>query len=256
MRKRRSKKTATYLISHPHGLVKVGVTTDIKARMRSLSRLSAKPLTLQYTIWLQRDDALNLEKMTHNALSSHRLFGEWFQVSVAFARDVICDLASANGLVTCEAPRSTLPDTPVAEHAGFCDYPIQVKPDDAGYLVTCPDLPEVTTDADTITDAPVRAADAIEEALAGRLEDFGSIPYPSDGDLRCGPISSSLALKVALKWKIEDQGVNRAELARILNWNRNSVDRLFHPRHGTKIDQFDAAFRAVGAFPVFKVREL
>ena len=133
-------------------------------------------------------------------------------------------------------------------------YPIEVEADGDGYLVTCPDLPEVTTDADTIGDAPARAADAIEEALASRLEDFDPIPLPSrESGLLSLPIPSLIALKVALKWKIEEQGTNRAELARRLEWNRNSVDRLFQPRHGTKIEQFDAAFRAVGAMPVFNI---
>jgi len=135
-------------------------------------------------------------------------------------------------------------------------YPIDVQPDGDGYLVTCPDLPEVTTDAETMEDAPFRAADAIEEALASRLEDFESIPHPSGDDgLLSLPISSLIALKVALKWKIEEQGRSRAELARLLDWNRNSVDRLFQPRHGTKIDQFDAAFRAIGVMPEFNVRD-
>ncbi len=136
-------------------------------------------------------------------------------------------------------------------------YPINVEPDGDGYLVTCPDLPEVTTDADTLEDVPFRATDAIEEALASRLEGFEPIPRPSsESGLLCLPIPSLIALKVALKWKIEERGINRAELARLLGWNRNSVDRLFQPRHGTKIDQFDAAFRAIGVMPVFNIREL
>ncbi len=136
-------------------------------------------------------------------------------------------------------------------------YLLDVQPDGDGFLVTSPDLPEVTTDADTLEDVPFRAADAIEEALASRLEDFEPIPRPSgENGLLCLPIPSLIALKVALKWKIEEQGTNRAELARLLGWNRNSVDRLFQPRHGTKIDQFDAAFRAIGVMPVFNIREI
>ena len=33
---------------------------------------------------------------------------------------------------------------------------------------------------------------------------------------------------------------------RRLNWKRESVDRLFRLNHATRLEQFDAAFRALG----------
>src|SRR5436309_15996746 len=58
-------------------------------------------------------------------------------------------------------------------------YPIVFEPDDNGtLLVTCPDLPEVTTWGEDEEDALRRAADAIEEALAARIAHRDPIPEP------------------------------------------------------------------------------
>jgi antitoxin HicB len=56
-------------------------------------------------------------------------------------------------------------------------YALVLEPDDNGtLLVTCPDLPEVTTFGDDPEDALRRAADAIEEALASRIAGHEDIP--------------------------------------------------------------------------------
>jgi len=50
------------------------------------------------------------------------------------------------------------------------DYPLVIEPDDnETLLVTCPDLPEVTTFGEDEEDALQHASDAIEEALAARM---------------------------------------------------------------------------------------
>lgn len=60
------------------------------------------------------------------------------------------------------------------------NYPVILTPDDNGTLmVTCPDLPEVTTFGEDETDALRRAAEAIEEALAARIARGDKIPSPS-----------------------------------------------------------------------------
>ncbi|MBE9635800.1 type II toxin-antitoxin system HicB family antitoxin [Salipiger mangrovisoli] len=125
------------------------------------------------------------------------------------------------------------------------NYPINVEPDGDGYLVTCPDLPEVTSDGDTLEEAFANGADAVEEALAGRLDDFDGIPHPSVGELTVA-VSTLIGLKVQLYWELEARGLSRADLVRTLGWSRTQVDRLFAPRHATRLDQFDAAFEALG----------
>lgn len=59
-------------------------------------------------------------------------------------------------------------------------YAVILVPDDNGtVLVTCPDLPEVTTFGEDEEDAMQRAADAIEEALAARISRRADIPAPT-----------------------------------------------------------------------------
>jgi predicted RNase H-like HicB family nuclease len=59
-------------------------------------------------------------------------------------------------------------------------YLIKLEPDDNDtLLVTCPALPEVATFGEDEADAVRRARDAIEEALAARIEDGMDIPAPA-----------------------------------------------------------------------------
>jgi antitoxin HicB len=54
------------------------------------------------------------------------------------------------------------------------------------------------------------------------------------------------ALKVSLYWALGEAGITRAELMRRLSWKRESVDRLFRLDHASRLDQIEAAFRALG----------
>ena len=133
-------------------------------------------------------------------------------------------------------------------------YRVRLQPDDNGtFLVTCRAFPEVTTFGETHADAMMHARDAIEEALAARIADGEDIP---DADMR-GPhlvrLPALTALKAELYRSLRAAGVTRAELARRLKWNRESVDRLFRLDHASKLDQIEAAFAALGCKLDFEV---
>jgi antitoxin HicB len=126
-------------------------------------------------------------------------------------------------------------------------FPITLSPDDNGtFLATCEALPEVTSFGEDEADAMSHAADAVAEAVSARLARFDPIPRPAP---TFGPqvgIGTQLTMKVMLKWAMEDQGINRANLAKSIGIHRQQVDRLFDPGHATRLDQYDAAFRALG----------
>ncbi len=125
------------------------------------------------------------------------------------------------------------------------EYPVTLTQDDDGsLLVTCPDLPEVTTFGNDEADALLHGRDAIEEALAARMDEFSPIPRPGEGALRVR-VRLPLTMKLQLYWALHDNGMTRADLARALGWHRNQVDRLFDPNHATRLDQFEAAFEAL-----------
>jgi antitoxin HicB len=137
------------------------------------------------------------------------------------------------------------------------DYPVLFTPDDNGtILVTCPDLPEVTTFGEDEDDALQRAVDAIEEALAARIADRKDIPAPSPA--RGRPVAALPALtaaKVELYRTARAQGITKAELGRRLAWHGPQVDRLFDLRHPSKIEQIDRALRTMGKRLAMAVRD-
>jgi antitoxin HicB len=69
--------------------------------------------------------------------------------------------------------------TPLSDTA----YPVTLTPDetDGGFVVTFVDFPEAITQGETVEEALVEAADALDEAIAGRLQRGGPIPEPSPG---------------------------------------------------------------------------
>jgi antitoxin HicB len=127
-------------------------------------------------------------------------------------------------------------------------YSVKLVRDDNGtLLVTCPALPEVTTFGEDEAAALRHAVDAIEEALAARIADGADIPpAPARPRGRTVILPLMTALKVSLYRALRDAGISRAELMRRLGWNRESVDRLFRLDHASRLDQLEAAFKALG----------
>ena len=128
-------------------------------------------------------------------------------------------------------------------------YPVKMVPDDNGtLLVACPALPEVTTFGRDREDALVHALNAIEEALAARIAAGAELRLPRNaprkGDFVALPLLTLLKLQLAAA--LRDAQMTRAELARRLGWHREQVDRLFRLDHASRIDQIEAAFRALG----------
>ena len=103
------------------------------------------------------------------------------------------------------------------------EYAVLLTPDDNGtLLVTCPDIPELTTFGVDREDALLRAADALEEALAARMAARSDVPVPTERPgLERVPLSAQTRLKAALYRAMRESGVSKAELARRLD--RKSV---------------------------------
>ena len=127
-------------------------------------------------------------------------------------------------------------------------YPVELTPDDNGtFLATCPDLPEATTFGEDQDDALLRAVDAIEEALAARIATRQGIPIPSQAMGRPVAILPALTdVKVALYRSMREAGVRKADLAKRLNVHAPQVDRLLDLAHASRLDQMEAAFKALG----------
>lgn len=128
------------------------------------------------------------------------------------------------------------------------DYPVILTPDDGTMLVTFPDVPEAITFGADTDEALLYAIDALETALSFYVDARKPLPVPSKAK-RGQPTVRPSALecaKLGVYQAMTEQGIKKAELARRLGWHMPQVDRLFDLRHASRLDQIEAAARALG----------
>jgi antitoxin HicB len=129
-------------------------------------------------------------------------------------------------------------------------YPVVLTPDDTdgGFVVTFPDLPEAITQGDDAARALEEAADALEEAIAGRIRRGDPIPAPSaeGGDRLQVPVPALTAAKAALYLALRESGMSKSELATRLGCDEKEVRRLLDPRHPSKLPRIEKALSALG----------
>jgi antitoxin HicB len=131
-------------------------------------------------------------------------------------------------------------------------YPVELEEDrtdgrDWGFVVTFPDLPEAITSGKDRAEAFANAVDCLETALAWRIKDRLDIPEPSPARGRPTIVPGSLiAAKAALYLAMRAADVRPAELARRMDVDQPSINRLLDPKHASRAAQLDAAFAALG----------
>ena len=127
-------------------------------------------------------------------------------------------------------------------------YPVKLIKDTNGtILVDFPDVPEAHTFGDDRREALAHAPDALETAFMGYIEDRRPIPRPSPS--KRGPFVILPALteaKLALYMTMRSNKIGKSELARRLNCHLPQIDRLLDLCHASRLDQLEAAFRALG----------
>lgn len=129
-------------------------------------------------------------------------------------------------------------------------YPVNLTFDetDGGFVVTFPDVPEAITQGSDVTDALTQAADALEEAIAGRIRRGDPIPEPSEP----GPnqpvilVPALTAAKAALYLALGEAGISKSELAARLGCDEKEVRRLLDPKHLSKLPRIQKALAALG----------
>jgi len=128
------------------------------------------------------------------------------------------------------------------------DYPVILERDDNGtILVSFPDFPEAHTFGDDEADALAHAKDALATVIDAYIKDRREIPLPSARVTRYRVTAPALIeLKVRLYEAMRGARITKAELAHRLDWHPPQVDRLLAMTHGSKLDQIEAAFRALG----------
>ncbi|MDK9705187.1 MAG: type II toxin-antitoxin system HicB family antitoxin [Sulfuritalea sp.] len=129
------------------------------------------------------------------------------------------------------------------------DYPVilEAQPE-GGFVVTFPDVPEAITQGEDEDEALLYAIDALETALSFYVDDRKPLPVPGKpkrGQKTVRPSALECA-KLGVYQAMTEQGIKKSELARRLGWHMPQVDRLFDLRHASRLDQIEAAARALG----------
>jgi antitoxin HicB len=137
-------------------------------------------------------------------------------------------------------------------------YPVRLERDDNNtILVSFLDFPEAHTFGDTREEALRRASDALATVLDAYIKDRRAIPLPSvaDGAIVV-KVPALIEAKVQLYDVMRQDRVGKTELARRLKWHLPQVDRLLNVHHGSRLDQLESAFSALGKRIVVSVQDV
>ena len=129
------------------------------------------------------------------------------------------------------------------------NYPVVLEAQpEGGFVVTFPDVPEAITQGEDEEEALLYAVEALESALLFYISDRKPLPAPSQPKRRQRVVRPSAleAAKLGVYQAMTEQGVKKSELARRLGWHMPQVDRLLDLRHASRLDQIEAAARALG----------
>ena len=136
-------------------------------------------------------------------------------------------------------------------------YPARLRLDSTGELiVSFRDLPECLTSGADEAEALAEAADALEEAIVGRIDDAERIPVPSarrSGEHHVA-VPAGTAAKAALALALRQSGLSRVAFAQRLGVDEKAVRRMLDPRHGTADRRIETALHALGRELVIETR--
>ncbi|MDE0679582.1 MAG: type II toxin-antitoxin system HicB family antitoxin [Gammaproteobacteria bacterium] len=128
-------------------------------------------------------------------------------------------------------------------------YPVRLVRDHSGEVIaSCRDLPECLTSGFDEENALWEAQDALEEAIAGRIDDGEPIPVPSprrDGE-KLVTVPPQMAAKAAFALAFRNSGLSRLAFARRMGVNEKVVRRMLDPRHHTAANRIHRALRLLG----------
>ena len=137
-------------------------------------------------------------------------------------------------------------------------YPAQLQrtaPDEV--VVSFRDLPECLTSGADEPEALFEAQDALEEAVAGRIDDGEPIPTPSPliAGERAVAVPAEMAAKAALALAFRTSRMTRVALADRLGVDDKVVRRMLDPRHGTSVGRINDALRVLGCEVILEMRD-
>ena len=115
-------------------------------------------------------------------------------------------------------------------------------------IVSFRDLPECLTSGEDRAEALEEAQDALEEAIAGRIDDGDPIPPPSEplpGE-HLVILPTDMAAKAALVLAFRESGLSQVAFAAKLGKDEKTVRRMLDARHGTSATRINKALHLLG----------
>jgi antitoxin HicB len=145
--------------------------------------------------------------------------------------------------------------------AGDFTYAVVLTPGPSGgFVVSCPDFPELLTEGKDRADAIEQATDALEEVFAARIRRGEEIPDPSilaeDANAVVVRVPPIMAAKAALALALRQTGTSQTALARKLGLDEKEVRRLLNPHHASKLARLQAALLALNRDVEIRVVEV
>jgi len=137
-------------------------------------------------------------------------------------------------------------------------YPVTLKRDKrGGYVVTFRDVPEAITQGENLDDALEQAADALDEAVAGRMRLGDQIPLPSKSNKSSPlvPLPAATALKAALYRAVKEAQLSKSALAAQLGYDEKEIRRLLSPDHASKLQRIEDVLQSLGKRIVVSIED-
>lgn len=128
-------------------------------------------------------------------------------------------------------------------------YPAVFEPgDEAGIVVTFPDIPEAITQGDTEVDARNMAAEVLGLALLLYLSAHRPLPVASTAEPGHVLVTAEpeLAAKIAVIEAFREAGISKTDLAARLGKDEREIRRILDPGRATKMPALVSALSALG----------
>jgi len=120
---------------------------------------------------------------------------------------------------------------------------------EGGFVVTFPDFEWGVTQGNSEQEAQGMAADALSMVIGHCTAENRPLPVPHQRrckGYRAVRLPALIAAKAELYRAFCAAGITKAELGRRLTIPRMNVDRLFDPKHSSRLDLIEAALHAFG----------
>lgn len=149
-------------------------------------------------------------------------------------------------------PRDIMQEAPMI-------YPVTLTedPETGQVMARCPDVPEAVTVGRDRSEALQWVLDALLVALSGYMDDGRQVPAPSE--IAAGQPAVALPALVSAKLAVYEamrgQRISQIGLAQKLGVDSRQVRRLLDLDHNSRMDQVEAALKALGKRLVISVKE-